>query len=73
MKYYTKKLIETKFNCLLDKDKAFDTGTKFWTAFSNINGDIGEYLADGYTLKEIYEQLDLLTKRRTFQKYCKLR
>ena len=73
MKSYTKKSIEIKFNCLLNKDRAFDTGTKFWTAFTNNNDDIGEYLADGYTLKEIYEQLELEVKRRTFQKYCKFR
>lgn len=62
MKKYTKKLIETKFNCLLNRDRTFDTGNKFWTAFNNNNGDIGEYLANGYTLKEIYEQLNALKK-----------
>ena len=58
MKSYTKKSIENKFNCLLNKDKAFNTGNKFWTAFKNNNGDIGEYLADAYTLKEIYKKLE---------------
>ena len=60
MKSYTKKSIETKFNCILNKDRTWDTGNKFWTAFTDNNGDIGDYLADAYTLKEVYEQLNAL-------------
>jgi len=62
MNPYTKKQIEAKFNCILDKNRAFDSGSKYWTAHSNNNGKLGKYLAEEYTLKEMYEKLDILTK-----------
>ena len=61
MRNYTKKQIESKFNCILEKNRAFDSGTKFWTAHLNNNGELGDFLAEEYNLKEIYEALDTLT------------
>jgi hypothetical protein len=61
MKTYTKKQIESKFNCILEKNRAFDSGTKFWTAFINNNGEIGDYLAEEYDLREMYVTLQILT------------
>ena len=62
MKNYTKKQIESKFNCILEKNRAFDSGTKFWIAHTNNNGKLGDYLAEEYYLKKMYEALDTLTK-----------
>jgi len=59
---YSKKQIEDKFDCILDKNRAFDSGYTFWIAHKNNNGELGEYLAETYTLKDMYESLDILTK-----------
>jgi hypothetical protein len=49
----TKKSIENKYNCILDKAFGFDSGSSFWTCFDK---DM-EYICDGYTLKEIEDKL----------------
>lgn len=50
----TKKNIEKKYNCILDRDSGFDSGSSFWTAHDK---DM-EYLCDGWTLKEIVDKLE---------------
>lgn len=49
----TKNSIEKKYNCVLEKANAFESGTLFWTCFDK---DM-EYICDGYTLKEIEDKL----------------
>ena len=54
----TKNTIEKKYNCILIRDFGFDDSHLFWTAHENDEGDLGEWLAEGWTLKEIVEELE---------------
>lgn len=64
MSSYSKKVIERKFNCILDKLRAMDSGNIFWVAHeidSDSHNNYGEHLGDAYTLEEMYE---LLSKKK---------
>lgn len=56
----TKKAIEKKYKCILTRNFGFDESRLFWTAHENNEGDLGKYLADGWTLAEIVRELDRL-------------
>lgn len=52
----TKKVIEKKYNCILEKDSGFDDSHKFWRALPK--DDNVELYAEGWTLSEIVEELE---------------
>jgi len=56
----TKKIIEKKYNCQLDRDFGFDDHHLFWRAHENESDDKDltfEY-AEGWTLQELVDDIE---------------
>lgn len=54
----TKKMIEKKYNCHLIKDFAFEDERLFWVAYENESDNKKFVYADGWTLKELIENIE---------------
>jgi len=54
----TRSQIMKKYNCDVFKDFGFDDSHKYWVAHENQNNDMKFVYADGWTLKELVEDIE---------------